>query len=181
MNLKIKLLFFLLLFVFFSFYNLFGQETLGYKKSIPEIITPVTNSNTVQGVIFHCSDGSVGKCWNPTLKDVALVEKGLFKYVLSIITIKDLPALLPKYHRFYSGVYKKGRKVIAVLLDYHSENRTKKGSQATPEINMPTFSLNFDLLTGKFSDFREEGYSDGSIIVPDGEDVEFSKPIKNEF
>ncbi len=117
------------------------------------------------GYISPCSgkDGSVSECWVPTPKDVARLEKGLPKYVLSSVKIKDLSTLLPQYHRDYIGIYKKGKKTISVLLCRDPGN-SKKESPIAGEVKMPTLSLNFDVETGKYSRFRELNYYDSSAL-----------------
>jgi hypothetical protein len=47
-------------------------------------------------------------------------------------------------------------------LSYASDNRKKEGTRPTQGIVMPTFSLNFDVKTGKYSDFRQENVFDSS-------------------
>jgi hypothetical protein len=117
------------------------------------------------GYISPCSgkDGSVSECWVPTTKDVARLEKGLSKYVLSSVKIKDLSTLLPQYHRTYRGIYKKSKITISVLLR-RDPGHSKKESPIAGEAKMPTFSLNFDVETGKYSNFREVNYYDSSAL-----------------
>jgi len=148
-----------------------GQGTTDLQRTPAKITTPVAKlevnvrGKDYYGYISPCSDkdGDVSECWDPTTKDVARLEKGLPKYVLSSVKIKDLSSLLSQYHRTYSGVYKKGKKAISVLLRRDPGN-SKKESPITGEAKMPTFLLNFDVETGKYSNFREVNYYDSSAL-----------------
>ncbi len=155
--------------------TILGQETLEYRHSLPEIVTKDSqptftfHGKDYKGNLISCSGSEIseGKCWNPSEEDVAKLEKGLPKYILSSIEVEGLSSFLPKYMRSYSGVYKSGKKIICVELYYYSEHWKKKETEATPEINMPSFSLDFDTQSGKFSGLKEVTYFDGSIIIPD--------------
>lgn len=129
-----------------------------FAEQLPEILTPCSNPTSFSGDIVPSSDSTEGKFWTPTSDDIVRVEKGLSEYILSVITMKKLPALLPKYHRFYYGHYKNGKKVIFIWLSYDSGYWKNKSTQLTPETEMPTFTLNFDVQTGRFFDFREENF-----------------------
>ena len=149
----------------------FGQETLNFKQPLPDIITPSAQPNytfrgdNYQGFISTCSDKDIseGLCWNPSRDDVSRLEKGLPKYVLSNIEISGLSTSLPKYDRIYYGNYKNFKKIIKVWLAYPG-NWGNEQPPPTLETKMPTFSMNFDVQTGKFSDFREENYFGDSTL-----------------
>ncbi len=151
--------------------NSAAQNALNFKQGLPDIMNPGSPPNysfrgkNYQGFIATCSDKDIssGICWNPTKDDIARLEQGLPKYVLSNILIKDLSVLLPKYVRFYSGNYKKYKKVITVWLDYSSRELTKK-ILATPEIQNAYFFIRFRYQTGRFFDFKEEGNSDAPLL-----------------
>lgn len=114
--------------------TILGQETLEYRHSLPEIVTKDSqptftfHGKDYKGNLISCSGSEIseGKCWNPSEEDVAKLEKGLPKYILSSIEVEGLSSFLPKYMRSYSGVYKSGKKIICVELYYYSEHWKKK-------------------------------------------------------
>jgi hypothetical protein len=159
---KLKLSLFLLLIC---------SNVLGQSKPIGPPAVKKSNDALVEvrgqnyfGVISTCEKNKTleGKCWNPDPDDVSLAEKGLENYILSRFHVQNLAAFLPQYSREYSGGYKNGRKVVFVWLNYASDNREKKETGPTPGMVMPAFSLNFDVKTGKYSDFRQENVFDSS-------------------
>ncbi len=111
-----------------------------------------------QGFIQDCGNAGIAKgtCWKPSKNEVARLEKGLPKYVLSKIDAENFSGELPKYYREYSGFYIHGRKILAVFFHYGHGKWKRSKIQATPGVEVTAFSLNYDVQTGKFSDFREE-------------------------